>query len=188
MVPMKALRSLLLPALFAVSLAGCDSADRTDSGGVYLSFGSTAEPIPVELSEAQLATDGVFAIPEIVIQSNLSRPGDVTTPQMDVQLSSYEVVFTRADGGTRIPPPLVNRITFTVPAGGNLTLGNIRVMQTDQILTTPLSDLLIVNGGLDRETGRDTIILNYAMRFFGRTVSGKEIETPIYRFTIRITR
>lgn len=185
---MKSLRSILLVAVAAFAIAGCDSGDRTDSGGVFLSFGSAVEPIPVELSEAQLASDGVFAIPQIVIQSNLSRPGDATTNQMDVLLSSYEVVFERADGGTRLPPPLVNRITFTVPAGGTLNLGNIRVMQTDQILTVPLSDLLVINGGLDRETGRDTIILNYAMRFFGRTISGREIETPIYRFTIRITR
>ena len=37
---------------------------------------------------------------------------------MDVQLETIEVIFSRADTGTRVPPPYYVNLIGTVPVGG----------------------------------------------------------------------
>ena len=47
-----------------------------------------------------------------------------------------------------------------------------------------LEDLLFANGGFDQETGSRTISLNARLRFFGRTLSGKAVESGPAYFTL----
>jgi hypothetical protein len=65
---------------------------------------------------------------------------------------------------------------------------NLEILTIQQLASPPLSDLLTANGGLDLETGGRTILLNFALRFFGRTLSGDEVDTAPARFTIEFTR
>ena len=57
-------------------------------------------------------------------------------------------------------------------------------MSRDQLDNPPLSDLLFQNGGIDTETGLDRITLNVRIRFFGRTLSGDEVESNTVVWTI----
>ena len=94
---------------------------------------------------------------------------------MDVQLNVIEVTFSRADTGTRVPPPFVFNVIGTVPVGGTLTYSDLPIMSTDQLRSLPLADLLFENGAIDRETGASTIKLNVSVRVFGRTVGGDDV-------------
>ncbi len=158
---------LVLPLL----VLGCDErTEETDSGGVLLEveFTSTVSQVGVEENQT-------LSIPTITVSSIVADPSGGTSSLMDVQLRSLETTFTRADTGTRVPPPYFFNIISTVPVGGTLTLSNFPIMSTEQMRSPPLTDLLIANGGFDRETGNTFIRLNVTFRVFGTTLTGTNV-------------
>lgn len=170
--------------LFAVALAlgACEGrTDKTDSGGVILSI-SDFDGLPIRSSVN--SAGGLLQVEEFVIQNVPKNPSGVTSSLMNVELLSYEVEFSRADAGTKLPPPLVAGIFGVVPVDGTLTIENLDVMGIDQYFNKPLSDLLFENGGFDKETGSTVIQLNLRVRFFGRTLSGDPVETGPANFTV----
>ena len=114
-------------------------------------------------------------------------PNGTTSALMNVEISSYEVTFTRGDAGTRIPVSYVRGIFGQAPVNGTYQLDNAPIMGSDQFLNPPLSDLLFENGAVDSETGLPRITLNLRLRFFGRTLSGDEVSTQAAPFTIEFT-
>ncbi len=158
---------LVLPLL----VFGCDErTEETDSGGVLLEveFTSTVSLVGVEENQT-------LSIPTITVSSIVADPSGGTSSLMDVQLRSLETTFARADTGTRVPPPYFFNIISTVPVGGTLTLSNFPIMSTEQMRSAPLTDLLIANGGFDRETGNTFIRLNVTFRVFGTTLTGTNV-------------
>jgi|CXWL01.1.fsa_nt_gi hypothetical protein len=184
---MKSTGRILLAAIMTLAVAGCDSRERTDSGGVIIAIGDL-QGFPTVLSANDELATGAVSLGSVVLRSILAQPNQGSTGLMDITLQSYEVTYSRGDGGTRVPPPLVRNYTGSLPAGGTFTAGGVVILWADQINAQPISDLFLQNGGIDRETGRQTVILNYNLRFFGRTISGREIESPVIRETIEITR
>ncbi|MCP3957560.1 MAG: hypothetical protein GY719_06875 [bacterium] len=169
---MKPLKTVLLLAL-ALVLLGCEErTERTDSGGVLLEVEFVNTVIRVGVEETE-----VLQIETITVNSIVADPNATSSSLMDVQLRTLEVTFTRADQGTRVPPPYVFNIISTVPVGGTLTLTDFPVMSSEQTRTPPLSDLLIINGGFDRETGDTIIRLNLTIRVFGTTLSGTSVSS-----------
>ena len=161
---------------------GCDSrAHRTDSGGVLIVI-SDFNGLPAEVSVSAANVDGAVSIDSLTLTSNVLNPTTTTTNLMDVEITSYEVTFTRGDRGTRLPPALVQPSLLYVPAGGTTDVGNLRIMQSAQLSNLPLSDL--ENFGFDRETNSTAIVLNVRLRFFGRTIGGRELETAPRSFTV----
>ncbi len=170
---MRATFRLLLLAVVLVALValGCDErTEQTDTGGVLLEvdFSSTLIRVGVEENET-------VSIPTMNITSIIADPTGVTSSLMDVQLKSIEATFRRADTGTRVPPPFFFNLIATVPAGGVLSLTNFPIMSTEQTRTPPLSDLLIANGGFDRETGSTVVRLDVTFRVFGTTLTGTSV-------------
>ncbi len=158
---------LVLPLL----VLGCDErTEETDSGGVLLEveFTSTVSQVGVEENEE-------VAIPTITVNSVVADPTGGTSSLMDVQLRSLETTFIRADTGTRVPPPYFFNIISTVPVGGTLTMTNFPIMGVEQMRSPPLTDLLLANGGFDRETGNTFIRLNVTFRVFGTTLTGTSV-------------
>lgn len=175
----------LLILLLAFGLAGCSSrTDRTDGGGVLLSVSDfDGLPLLVGVNSA-LASGGLIQIGSLTIENIAKSPTANTSDLMNVEIQSYEVKYSRADRGTRVPTPLVRGIFGVVPVDGSLDYENLPVMTSDQLNQVPLSDLKYKNGGIDTETGEPKVVLNFQVRFFGRTLSGDTVETaPIY-FTI----
>jgi hypothetical protein len=175
-------RVLLALALAALSW-GCESRDRTDSGGVVIAIGNVTRVDSASVNV--IAANGELTLPTIQLRSIVVNQRG-SSELMDIQIQSYEVTYTRADGGTRVPPPLVRFLTGSLPAGGNLNISNLVILWEDQITSQPISDLLFINGGLDRETGRTRILLNANIRFFGRTLGGREVASDRLPLTIEL--
>lgn len=179
---MRNLTRVALAVLVAAFSWSCDDHETTDTGGVTIAYG-TLTGFPSQVAVNSELADGELALGSIVLRSiPTGNPGDFS----DIQIQSYEVTYTRADGGTRVPPPLVRFYTGNLPTGGTFTANGVTILGVDQIFSPPINDLFFINGGLDRETSRTRIILNYHLRFFGRTLSGREIESPVLRETIEL--
>jgi hypothetical protein len=111
-----------------------------------------------------------------------------TSELMNVDMESYEVRCTRGDTGTRMPPPFVRGAFGQAPVSGEIVYDGLPIMDMEQIGNKPIADLLFENGGHDTQTGDDRILLNCMMRFFGRTVSGDEVETNTANFQLTVTQ
>ena len=107
-----------------------------------------------------------------------------TSDLMDVELSTMEVTFTRADSGSRVPVPYVVQLLGTVDVDSQLIYTDIPVMGIEQMRAEPLSDLLFENGAVDKETGNEYIRLNVNVRVFGRTRGGEEVASRLRGETI----
>jgi hypothetical protein len=178
-----AAKTALVLAFLLLAL-GCDSrTDNTDGGGVILSV-TDFDGVPTVVSVSDARTAGFVQIDSITIQS-IPRDidGDVSD-LMNVEMQSYEVTFTRGDGGTRVPPPLVRNIFGVTPVAGNQNYQNLPILLGDQINNVPLEDLFLENGGFDKETDRTSVILNITLRFFGRSIAGEAVDTAPVRFTV----
>jgi hypothetical protein len=175
-------RARILVALgLLIVLAGCQGrTDRTDSGGVLLSASFNLPPTQFVTSTATTLP----SIPTTTIQNVVADPAGVTSTLENVELRSYQVVYTRADRGTRVPPPLVEPLSGIVPVNGSLSITNLAVLTNAQAGNLPISD--IANFGVDRETGSTVISLNLSITFFGRTLSGKEVASAPTGFTMEV--
>jgi hypothetical protein len=188
---MKRNTRLLLSGMAAVllvaGLTACSSStDRVDSGGVTLSI-TDFDGLPITVSVNTAVSIGFVQVGTIDVENIALDPTGTTSDLMDVEIKSYEVVYSRADSGTRIPTPYVRGLFGTAPVNGTFSVDNLPVMGRDQLLNEPLSDLLFENGGFDTETGATTINLNLKIRFFGRTLAGKAVETAPAVFTVEFT-
>ncbi len=177
----KSLR-LLLTLILAAGLAGCESrTDRTDGGGVLLSI-ADFDGLPIRVAVNQ--SGSLVQVEEIQVANVAKDPTGVTSSLMNVEITSYEVTYSRADAGTRVPPPLVGGLFGVAAVGSTFTVEGLHVMGIEQFERVPISDLFFVNGGFDKETGQTRILLNFHMRFFGRTLSGDAVQTAPASFTI----
>lgn len=167
----------------ALAVGACDTrTERTDGGGVLLSI-EDFDGLPIIVS----VNGGIIQIEEVTIANVAKQPGGNTSSLMNVEIHSYEVTYTRADAGTRIPVPFIRGLFGVAPVNGTVVFENLPIVGLDQLENVPLSDLLFENGGIDTETGDDRIALNLRLRFFGRTLSGDEVETAPAAFTIDFT-
>lgn len=172
---------ILLPALLLV-LSACEtSTDRVDSGGVLLSI-SDFDGLPIRI--AVNGAGAIVQVGELTVENIVADPNGVSSSLMNVEIQSYEVTYTRADRGSRVPPPLVNGLLGVAPVNGTFVVENLPLMAAPQFSVPPLSDLLFQNGGFDKETGEDLVRINFAVRFFGRTLSGDAVQTPPANFTV----
>jgi len=169
--------SLLLLTFSLVGLACDERTEKTDSGGVLLEvdFG-TVLPLRASVNSA-VSTNSLVQVDTVTFSAVVANPNATATDLMNIELESLEVVFQRADGGTRVPPPYVVKLLATVPAGGNFSINNLELMSFDQLRNPPLSDLLFDNGGFDKETGLTYIRMNLIIRAFGRTLGGRRVES-----------
>jgi len=174
---------ILIVASVLLAVAGCRGrTDRTDSGGVLLSASFNGAPTQFVTS----ATPSVLpTVPQTTIQNIVADPTPTATSMLEnVELRSYQIVYTRADSGTRVPPPLVEPLSGTVPVNGSLTILGLNLMSNAQFGVPPISD--IDQFGIDRETGSIVVELNLSVTFFGRTLSGREIASAPTGFRLEV--
>jgi hypothetical protein len=181
----KAMNRLVRSALLGVltlAVLSCEArTDRTDTGGVLLTV-SDFDELPIAMS---VNSECCFLqVGSLTVRSVILNPNATNTDLMDVEIKSYQVTFRRLDNGTRVPRPLVQGLFGIVPHGGNMQLDDLPVMGPEQFLNTPLSDLLFVNGGFDKETGSPVIKLELALTFFGKTLSGDDVATEPAKFAV----
>lgn len=177
------LLTLALPVVLLATVGGCSSGvGDTDSGGVALVV-SQFDGLPSQVSVNTAGAAGLVTVDTMQLSSIIENPNRVSDLQT-IELRTYEVQYSRADSGERVPTPLVERLFSTVPPGGTSTFNNLPILRNEQLLNPPLSDLLFVNGGFDSETGSEVIRLNCHLRFFGRTLGGRDVVTSTQSFTL----
>jgi len=183
-------RVLKLTSTLCLLLAftACDArTDKTDGGGVILSI-TEFDNFPIGFSANGIANGpGSVSSGDLTITNIPKNPAN-TSQLMDVEMQSYEVRCTRGDTGTRVPPPYVRGVFGVAPVGGTVDYTGLPLMDLEQITNRPIADLLFENGGHDTETGETRILLNCAIRFFGRTISGDEVETAPGNFALTVTQ
>ena len=170
--------------VFAVALAGCsDRVDDTE-GSVILTI-SAFDGLPIRVS---VNAGDLVQVGELVLTNVNKEPNGITSDLQNIELQTYEVTFTRADTGTRVPPTRVNGIFGIVPVNGDDTIENLDILGIDQLANPPLSDLLFQNGGFDSETGAAVVQLNVNLRFFGRTLSGDAVASNTVSWLIEFVQ
>ena len=176
----RATLAICIALLLTMGLA-CSS-DRVEDteGGVILSV-TDFDGLPVQVS---VNGNNILQMDSVQIQSFPKNANAPSSTLMDVEMRSYEVVYERVDGGVNNPAPMVRSIFGLVPVGGTTTYDNLVIMTASQLRNQPLSDLLIENGGVDRETNSQAITVNFRMRFFGRTIAGDDVATAPIRFDV----
>jgi len=177
----------VVTAMALTCLTGCQSrTDRTDGGGVLLSVSQLSMP-PTQFILHKLSDPNAVLpfIPSVTIQNLVKDPSPGSTSMLEnVELTSYEVIYTRADTGKRVPPPLVENFGGVVPVNGTLGIVNLNILANNQLNSLPISD--IAQFGIDRETNSTFIVLNLSIRFFGRTLSGKQVQSTPAGFTMEV--
>jgi hypothetical protein len=180
---------LLLVSCLALGLSACEErTDRTDQGGVILST-TDFDGLPVIVSaNTEADTDALVSIDNLTITSFLRDPDGTGSDLMSVELQSYQVIYTRIDGGTVRPPPYIRGIFGILPAPGTTDYTDLPIMGAEQIFNPPISNLLFENGGVDPETGTTVITLNAELTFFGETLSGDDVATQPVNWSIEVRR
>lgn len=186
-IPASLLRSRVLLALglIALGVSGCASNRiEEDKNTVILSI-TDFDGLPIQVSVNQAALDGgLVQVGEITVSNFPKDPRGATSDLMSVEIDSFEIIYSRADTGTRVPSPRVRTIFGLVPINGSTDLEGLEVVGPEQLFNPPLSDLLLQNGGVDQETGSQLIRLNLQMRFFGKTLAGDSVVSGPDSFTL----
>jgi hypothetical protein len=175
----KAVSLVVLVAILPVA-GSCRSRTDKTAGPVVLTFGNITGVPNATISVSGSLGSGVI-IGTFTLQSVLKEPNGTPSTLEDVEITSYQVVYTRRDSGTRVPPALIASFPVEVPINGTGVINNLPVVRQDQLLSPPLGDL--VNPGHDTETGTAIIVLDAKVTFFGRTLSGDAIQSPTAIFT-----
>jgi hypothetical protein len=178
---MKRKAAVFIVLILALSFAGCRSRTDKSEGTVIMSI-SNFNQLPFKVS----ASTGPFQIPSLTISNIPKDPTGTTSTLQTIELRAFEVVYTRRDTGRTTPPPLSETIFGNIPVGGQLTLVNQEFLTANQFQNPPLLDL--ARTGVDPETGSTVIVLDVAMRFFGRTLAGDDIVSQPASFTIEVTQ
>jgi hypothetical protein len=164
--------------------AGCRARTDRSAGPVVLTFGQIG-PVPTIVSVSAADAVGEVAIPTFTLDSVLKDPSGVVSPLETVEITSYQVTYKRLDTGTRVPPALVATIAQDVPANGTGAISNLPILLINQLNNPPLSDL--ARFGFDTETGTAVIVLNVQIQFFGNTLSGDSVQSPVASYTMQFT-
>ena len=185
---MRIVANILMIICLVVVVTGCESrTDRTDGGGVLLSI-TDFDGLPIAASvSGTLGAGGFLQVGEVIVNNIAKNPVGTTSDLMNVEIISYEVNFSRADAGTRVPTRFTRGLFGVVPVNGSFSVDNLPVLSSDQLNSLPLSDLKPSNGGVDKETGQSKIVLNLALVFFGRSLSGDAVATAPALFTVEFT-
>jgi len=165
---------LIVAAVLVIAAApGCTNKEGESEAPVFITVSLDQQPGFVDVS-----TPAPVQINTITLVSHLKNPTQ-TDPQgfADTQVNSYTVRFRRTDGGTRVPPVKTFGTGILVPSGGSATLNNFPILDASDLQQAPFDQLLPFNGGVDRETGRNSIQMTFDITFFGLTVSGHRVQS-----------
>jgi hypothetical protein len=181
-------RKLLLSLVCLLAVlplaAGCRSRTDQTAGPVVLTYGQIG-PVPITVSVSAADSAGGVFIPTFTIASVLKDPSGTPSPLEDVEITSYQVTYKRLDTGTRVPPPLNGSLAEEVPVNGTGAITNLPILLINQLMNPPLSDL--VKYGYDTQTGTAVIVLNVQIQFFGNTLSGDSVSSPVASYTMQFT-
>ena len=166
-------KMLLIPLIGVLFLtASCTDREKTPCDVVLLVEWTGTVQIYYNVAAGVPPTIATFNL-----YNKLKNPSGTPSSLDDVQTSHYHVKWTRSDGGTAAPQAFDQALSVRIPAGASTTVNNLPLMLISQMSELPLINLLPENGGLDPETGKNTIVCTSETQFFGRTSNGCDLSS-----------
>jgi hypothetical protein len=173
--------AIVVCLLAVVSLVGCESRTDRSEGGVILSI-TDFDGLPVQV--VVNAAGGIVQLGSVSLEGIPKNASAPTSDLMNIEMTSYQVTYTRVGAGTATPPPLVQTIFGVTPVNGTNIYDNLVIMGAEQFDNPPLRDLLFVNGAIDPETGEQFVRIRFDLRFFGRSLTGDSVASNTASFVI----
>lgn len=156
----------------ALALTGCSGAGETNTP-VELVATIEQDLHVIDFTDPDCGQIGTVFLR--ALQKRETLPG-VDPTFLDVRLTAYRVSYRRTDGGTNVPASFTRSISMLVPVGGTATeLGTFLAFEQDALSQAPFAALLPQNGGVDPETGRQSVTMELILDFFGETLSGENV-------------
>lgn len=111
-----------------------------------------------------------------IIQNAAGTTPLIDTALDDITITSYQVTYTRTDGGKAIPQPFTRSISGLILVGGTSSLlTSFLAFDVNAVNQAPFASLLPANGGRDPETGQPFVKLDVVLTVFGQTVAGERV-------------
>jgi len=176
---------VILLATLALGCGATGSLDDTENAVVLVinSIEQVSDPF------GDVLTSG-GTIPEDTIQVEFAAhlkaptgpPGSVTEPTLqDVVIESYQVEFTRTDGGPQAPAGFRRgmslRVQLTEPNTSQLNISTATLTLVPSTTKAQVPISFLIDPGFEPSTGFVNIQVNARITFFGQTVSGDPVTT-----------
>lgn len=157
--------------LLSVLMLSCNEVGR-DPSPVELVATTTQEIGTIDLAGGEGCDQSLGTITLRAIQKN----PDLEPTFLAVDLERMRVSYVRTDGGSLTPATFTQTIDGLIEVGGTgATLNNFIVFRQDAFTQAPFAALFPANGGVDPETGRQTVDLDVIVEIFGETLSGESV-------------
>lgn len=169
------MRKLAISVLVVLSvlMLSCNEVGR-DPSPVHLVATTTQELTTIDLAGGEGCDQSLGSITVRAIQRN----PDLNPTFLAVDLERMRVTYVRTDGGTLTPASFTQTIDGFIEVGGSgATLNNFIVFRQDALTQAPFAALHPINGGVDPETGRQSVDLDVIVEIFGETLSGVNVST-----------
>lgn len=164
---------LLVVLLLASGLTACLNKAGTSEAPVFVTVSIEKQP-----GFVNIRNNAPVQVQTIVLNSHFKN-SLATDPQgfANIQVNEYTVHYRRTDGGTRVPPDEHFPVGVLLTSGGTSTLSNFPIMLASATQGSPFDQLMPFNGGIDRETNKNEILMAFDLTFFGLTVSGQRVQS-----------
>jgi hypothetical protein len=169
---------LVLVGTAILAMSGCNGGELTRSAApVELLMTVTSQPIQQFDLAVPNDTTCQGNIVQYTITSRVKNPSPTAGAQFtDVHLTSYQVVYTRTDGGTQVPPIYVRTMDMLVAPGGSPSAVTFHITDFHTIFDqAPFVALQPINGGVDPETRKPRVKFNITLTVFGQTLGGDKV-------------
>ena len=177
---MRKVANLLLIVCLVVVFTACESrTDRTDSGGVLLSI-TDFDGLPIAVGVN--SSGGFVTVEEINVANVAANPNGAVSDLMNVEIVSYEVLYSRADGGTRTPSKFVRGLFGVVPVGGEFTVEG-DVSESQQAGLERIREFVTAYDGTGVQTALETALFDVlgAFAVFPGSANGRADSEGVFR-------
>lgn len=168
--------------LASIGTFSCDEDINQQGSPVLLVAHVTEAMSQIDFTDPTCSPAVVYEIRAIPKRNTVpgGGTGEVDLRFLDVIIRTVRTSFVRVDGGTVVPPPLVENLSFLVPATGEATEIPARlIFPVEYLREAPFVALTAGAGGRDPETGQPFVRMDLVVEFFGETLAGDPVYTSL---------
>jgi hypothetical protein len=163
-----------------LALPGCSTNSQGDDANpLYLTCDFTLLPAVKHVSDGAL-----LQFQTVTLKSVMKSATAATSSMLDTRIDDYVIVWSRLDGGTKVPTTETFAGNVIVPVGGTTTLSNYPFLSISALSLSPFDQLFPYNGGIDRETGKSEIRCAGTVTFRGHTMAGQAVQSVPQAFNM----
>lgn len=168
------MRRLGISILVALSVIGLSCSEINKDPSPVEMIATTSQDITIVDLSGGTGCDG--SLGTITVRAIQKNPERESGNFLSIDLERMRVSYVRTDGGTLVPAAFTQTIDGFIEVGGSGSdLNNFIVFQQDAFTQAPFAALFPQNGGVDPETGRQSVNLDVVVEIFGETLSGEDV-------------